>query len=147
VKVVNKKAHFDYEILEVIEAGIVLTGAEAKSARLGQVDMDHAFVKMTGDEANIVNLHIYPYKFAADPDYEPMRSRKLLLNAKEVLAIANKIKQGRLTVVPTAMYTRGPLVKLEIGLARGKKIYEKREAIKKRDLDRDIERELRPKDR
>ncbi len=146
MKVLNKKAHFDYDILEVVEAGIVLSGAEAKSARLGQVDLNNAHVRVAAGNAEVVNMHIYSYKFDSTEQFEPDRSRKLLLNKKEILAIENKIKQGRLTVVPTAMYTKGPLVKLEIGLARGKKMYEKREAIKKRDLDRDVERELRPKD-
>lgn len=146
MKVLNKKAHFDYDILESIEAGVVLSGPEAKSARLGQVDLDNAFVKVAGGQAEIINLHIYPYKFSSDPNYEPTRTRSLLLSKKEILAIENKTKQGRLTVVPTAMYSKGSKVKIEIGLARGKRIYEKRAAIRKRDLDREVERELRPKD-
>src|SRR5438874_131419 len=107
MKVTNKKAHFDYDILETIEAGIVLTGPEAKSARLGQVDMDNAFVKVAGGQAEIINLHIYAYKFNSDLSYEPTRTRGLLLSKKEMLAIENKTKQGRLTVVPTAIYTKG----------------------------------------
>lgn len=146
MKVLNKKAHFEYDILETLEAGIVLSGAEAKSARLGQVDLNNSHVRVAAGSAEIINMHVYPYKFANAEDFEPDRSRKLLLNAKEILALENKVKQGRLTIVPTAIYTRGPLVKLEIGLARGKKMYEKREAIKRRDLDRDDERALRPKD-
>jgi SsrA-binding protein len=147
MKVINKKAHFDYQILEVVEAGVILSGPEAKSARLGQVDLNNAHVRVAAGVAEVINMHIYPYKFNSQEDYDPDRTRKLLLNKKEILAIENKIKQKGLTVVPTAMYTKGPKVKLEIGLARGKKQYEKREAIKKADLDREIERELRPKDR
>lgn len=146
MKVLNKKAHFEYDILETVEAGIILSGAEAKSARLGQVDLNNAHVRIAAGVPEVINMHIYAYKFNSQEDFDPDRTRKLLLNKKETLALENKIKQGRLTVVPTAMYTKGPLVKLEIGLARGKKMYEKREAIKKRDLDREDERALRPKD-
>lgn len=144
MRVGNKKAFFDYEILETVEAGIVLSGAEAKSARMGQVAMDGAYVKILGDAAWILNMHIYPYKFAAtDESYDPTRSRKLLLSADEIVALMGKVKQKNLTIVPTALYTKGPRIKLEIGLARGKKQFEKRETIKKRDIDMDIRRRVR----
>jgi len=137
MKVVNKKAHFNYEVAEVIEVGINLSGAEAKSASLGQVSLDEAHVKLVGGEAWVVNMHIYPYKYADNDKYEPARSRKLLLHKKQLIALQSKMKQSRLVLIPTAMYSRGPRIKLEIGLARGKKMYEKREAIKKRDLERE----------
>lgn len=137
MKIVNRKAHFDYELGERLEAGIVLTGAETKSARSGQVSMEGSYVRIMEGEAWIINLHIHPYKYANNEDYEATKTRKLLLGGKEILALQSKMKQARLMLVPTAMYTRGPRVKIEIALARGKKKYEKRETIKKRDLERE----------
>lgn len=146
MKIVNDKAHFDYEISERIEAGIKLTGAEAKSARAGQVKLAGSFVRMNEGELWVTNLQIYPYKYADNTDYVADRPRKLLVSHREVVALMTKMKMGRLTLVPTAMYSRGPKIKLEVGLARGKRKYEKREAIGKRDELRDIEREIRGKD-
>lgn len=143
MKSINKKAKFDYQISERIESGIVLTGPEAKSAKLNQVDLSHAYVKFRpskfgGQEAWLIGLHIYPYKHADNTGYDPIRTRKLLLHQKEMLNLQIKMKQARLLLVPTAMYTRSGVIKVELGLARGKKIYEKRETIKKRDLDREL---------
>lgn len=143
MKVINEKARFNYELGERLEAGIVLTGAEAKSAKLGQVDMGNSYVKIQNSpfhgqrEAWITGLHIYPYKYADNTNYDPMRTRKLLLHQRELLAVQTKMKQGRLLLVPTAMYTRSDVVKVEIALARGKRKYEKRETIKKRDEERE----------
>ena len=143
MKYINKKAKFDYQISEKIEAGVVLTGPEAKSAKLGQIDLAHAFVKFRPSkfgslEAWLIGAHIYPYIHADNTNYDPLRTRKLLLNQREILALQSRMKQARLFLVPTAMYTKSGVVKIELGLARVKKKYEKREAIKKRDLDRDI---------
>ncbi len=138
MKVINRQARFDYDVKERIEAGIILTGSETKSAKAGAVDLSHAFCKINRGQAMVYNLHIYPYKFANNTDYQPSQPRKLLLNHKEIIAIQSRMKQGRLLLVPTAMYTKHGLVKLELGLARGKRIYEKREAIKKRDLEREM---------
>ena len=138
MKVINRQARFDYDVKERIEAGIILTGSETKSAKAGAVDLSHAFCKINGGQAMVYNLHIYPYKFANNTDYQPSQPRKLLLNHKEIIAIQTRMKQGRLLLVPTEMYTKHRLVKLELGLARGKRIYEKREAIKKRDLEREM---------
>ena len=137
MKIVNDKAKFNYELGERIETGIALTGPEVKSVKLGQVDMSGAHVRIK-DGAEIVGLHIYPYKHADNTDYDPTRSRKLLLHRREILGLLSKMKQGRLMLVPTAMYTKEGKIKLEIALARGKRKYEKREAIKKRDLDREM---------
>ncbi len=142
MKSINKKAKFDYQISERIESGIVLTGPEAKSAKLNQVDLSHAYVKFRpskfgGQEAWLIGLHIYPYIHADNTNYDPIRTRKLLLHQKEMLNLQIKMKQARLLLVPTAMYTKSGVIKVELGLARGKKIYEKREIIKKRDLDRE----------
>lgn len=142
MKIVNKKARFNYEISERIEAGIQLTGAEVKSVRLGQVNMDNAYVKIMPsrfrgqNETWVTGLQIFPYKHADNKDYDPGRTRKLLLHQKEVVTLQSRMKQARLMLVPTAMYTKSGFIKMEVGLARGKKKYEKREAIKKRDLER-----------
>jgi len=142
VKVINRQAKFDYEVKDRLEAGIVLTGAEAKSAKLGQVDLATAFCKFKpgrfGPELWVYNLHIYPYQHADNTDYDPKKARKLLVHKRELIALQSRMNQARLLLIPTAMYTHSGLVKLELGLARGKRKYEKREAIKKRDLDREI---------
>lgn len=143
MKYINKKAKFDYQISEKIEAGVVLTGPEAKSAKLGQIDLSHAFVKFRpskfgSQEAWLIGAHIFPYIHADNTNYDPIRIRKLLLNQREIISLQSKMKQARLLLVPTAVFTKSGIVKVELGLARGKKKYEKREAIKKRDLDRDI---------
>jgi SsrA-binding protein len=143
MKVINKKARFDYELGERVEAGIELTGAEVKSAKLGQVDMENAHVKTQNskfkgqNEMYVFNLHIYPYKHADNTDYDPKRTRKILLHQREIVALQSKMKQSGRMLVPTAMYTKSDYVKIELALARGKKKYEKREKIKKRDLERE----------
>lgn len=137
MKIINRQARFDYDIKERIEAGIILSGSETKSTKAGAVDLSHAFCKITAGQTVVYNLHIYPYKFANNTNYQPSQPRKLLLNRKEIIAIQSRMKQGRLLLVPTAMYTKHGFVKLELGLARGKRIYEKREAIKKRDIQRE----------
>lgn len=135
---VNKKARFNYELGERVEAGMVLSGAEAKAARLGQVDLGNAHVKILADGAWVMGMHIFPYKFADNEKYDPQKSRKLLLNKKELSALQMKMRSKRLLLVPTAMYTKGGRVKLELALARGKRKYEKKEAIKERDLEREM---------
>lgn len=145
MKVTNKSAYFDYELGDRIEAGMVLSGAEAKSAKGGNVDMGNSYVRIRAKngaekgalEAWIVGLHIYPYKQADNTNYDPQRTRKLLLNKKEILALEMKMKSAGRTLVPVSMYDKHGRVKVELALARGKKVYEKREAIKKRDLDRE----------
>lgn len=147
MKIVNQKAKFNYEIKERIEAGIVLTGPEAKSAGGGGVDMTSSYVRIMPSkfkgqfEVWAINLHIYPYRHADNTDYDPKRMRKLLLHQKEMVALLGQMKTGRLLLVPTAMYTKSGKIKVELGLARGKRVYEKRDAIKKRDLERENRRE------
>lgn len=126
MKVINKRAGFDYELGEKTECGIQLTGAEVKSVKLGQVDLSGAQVKMAGGEAWVLGLQIYPYKFADNEGYDPRRKRKLLLGGKEMVALESKMKSGRLRLVPTAIYTKGRWVKLEVALARAKRKREKR---------------------
>ena len=143
MKIVNRKARFEYEVKDRIEAGVVLSGGEAKSVLGGGVDMGNAYVKILPSkfkgqhEAWIINLHIYPYKHADNAGYVPTRTRKLLLHQKEIVALQSRMKQARLQLVPTSIYTKSGKVKIELGLARGKRVYEKREAIKKRDLERE----------
>jgi len=139
MRVVNKKANFDYELGEKFEAGIELTGPEVKSAKLGQVDMGGTHVKVQSsrfkgqNEMWLVGMQIFPYKHADNTKYDPRRSRKLLLHQKEILALVAKMKQSGRLLIPTAIYTRGSWIKVELALARGKRKYEKREKIKKRD--------------
>jgi SsrA-binding protein len=145
MKVINQKARFDYELGERMEAGIELAGAEVKSTKLGQVDMSNAYVKFRPNrfgkqEAWVLNLMIYPYKHADNKDYNPTRSRRLLLHPKEILELLSKMKQMNRMLVPTTMYTKSNFIKIELALARGKRKYEKRETIKKRDEERNEER-------
>lgn len=140
MKVVNRQAHFNYELGERIEAGISLSGAETKSAKSGAINMDHAYVKILGGEAFILGLHIYPYTYADNEEYEADRKRKLLLHRKEIVSLESNMKQSRRQLVATAMYVKHGKVKVELALARGKRNFEKRDVIKKRDMDRDEER-------
>lgn len=137
----NKKARFDYEILDTYEAGLVLTGQEVKSVRAGNVKLTGGYVTFHGDEAMLTNAHISPYKFAAKiEEYDPTRSRKLLLKHKEISYLREKLHEKGLTIVPLSLYTKGRHIKLEIGVAKGKKTFDKRESIKKRELDREVGR-------
>lgn len=145
MKIVNSKATFDYTILERYEAGIVLSGHEVKSLRTGHAKLDGSFVRIMGNEAYLIGAHIYPYSFARVDNYDPARSRKLLLHKREILKLKHKMDADGLTLVPLAWYTTGYKVKMEIGLAKGKKEYEKREIIKKREDKRSLERAFRGK--
>lgn len=143
MKVLNRRARHDYQLLEKIEAGISLAGPEVKSVREGKISLDEAFVRIKDGQAYLLNAHIHPYRFADIKNLDPRRTRKLLLHKKEILALEQKIKQKKLTIVPTACYTKGRRLKLEIALARGKKKYEKREAKRRKDLERETEQELK----
>ena len=140
----NKKAYFDYEILETYEAGIVLTGHEVKSAKLGHISLKGAYVTIKNNEAYLTGANISPYQPANMPkDYDPTRSRKLLLNRAEISALIGKSKSEGLTMLPLSVYTKKGKIKVEVGLARGKRKYEKREKIKRRDTEREIGRKIR----
>lgn len=146
MKVINKKARFNYELGERIEAGMVLTGAEVKSAKEGKVSLNESFARV--DEAGeiwLVNAHIHPYQFADNSAYDPTRSRKLLLKRQEILSLQKKMEGRNLTLVPTAMYLKKGKIKLELALGRGKKKWDKREAIKKKQERREQARLLRHK--
>lgn len=140
----NKKAYFDYEIIDTLEAGIVLTGPEVKSVKQGNISLKESYAVIKDDEVFLLNAHISPYKFAAS-EQEPTRTRKLLLKAKEIRYLIGKTKEKGLTLVPTKIYLKHGLIKVELGLGRGKKKYEKKEKIKKRDIEREIQREIRGK--
>lgn len=140
----NKKAHFNYEILERIEAGIELLGFEAKSLKGGQGSLEGAHITIRGNEAFVINMQIPLYQPANTPkDYDPIRNRKLLLTKKEIIDLGKKEGQKGLTIIPLSVYNKGKKVKLEIAVVRGNKKYDKRETIKKRDTDREIERDLK----
>lgn len=145
MKIVNRRAHFNFEILDKFEAGINLTGAETKSIKLGRLQLDFAFVKIIGSEAYLVNAEIPLYPYAREVGYDSKRTRKLLLHKKEILVLKTKMSQFGLTVVPLSCYTKHGFVKMELALAKGKKAKDKREEIRKRDINRQVERDLRGK--
>lgn len=140
----NKKARFDYEILETYEAGIVLRGFEVKAAKLGHISLKGAYVTIKDNEAYLVNAHISPYQPANMPkDYDPTRTRKLLFKRSEINTFIGKSKAEGLTLLPLSVYTRKAKIKVEVALARGKRKHEKREKIKRKDTEREIGRKLR----
>lgn len=139
MKIVNKKAGFDYEVLEKFEAGIKLLGLEVKSVKKGAVSLTGGRVIIKDNEMFLVGVQINKYEYSSDENYDSLRTRKLLLARKEIEELRGKVEQRGLTLVPLAMYNKGDLVKLEIGLVRGRKEYEKREKLKKRDALRKIE--------
>ena len=143
MKITNRKASFDYQLLDRFEAGINLFGAEVKAFREGHVDLSGSFVRIIGSEAYLVNANIFPYKYARPETYDEKRTRKLLLHKKEIISLKSKMDGSSLTIVPVSMYTTHGLIKVEIALAKSKKQFEKRESIKKKDINRQIEEELK----
>lgn len=140
----NKKAWHDYEIIESFEAGIVLEGHEVKAVKTGKMSIFGSYVKVLGSEAFLIGATISPYQPKNTPkDYDPQRTRKLLLNKKEIAGLIGKSKEKGLTVVPLKVYTKKGKIKLEIGLAKAKKKRDKREVIKKNEEKRKIERVLK----
>lgn len=135
----NKKASFKYQLGDSYEAGIVLTGKEVKAYRKGSVDLSQAFAKILGTEIFLINANFG----ILDPDISTTRSRKLLLHKKEIYALESMLKAKKLTLVPKKLYNKGRKIKLELALGKGKKEFEKRDVIKKADIKRDLERELR----
>ncbi|MFA6338471.1 MAG: SsrA-binding protein SmpB [Candidatus Paceibacterota bacterium] len=142
--ITNKKAHLNYEFLEKFNAGIELFGFEVKALRENQGSLEGAHVVIRNNEAYLVNTHIPPYQPANTPkEYDPYRTRRLLLTKKEIRHLSGVEKQQRLTIVPISMYNDGNKIKVEIAIVRGKKKFDKREDIKKRETDRDIRRSLK----
>jgi SsrA-binding protein len=141
---VNKKAFHDYEIIEKYDAGIVLLGSEVKSIREGRVSFKDSYVEIKSQEAFLVSTHIAPYSNASYNNHEPERIRKLLLHKQELKKMDRKIKTRGVTIVPLRMYfTPKGKVKLEIALARGKRLYDKKQKIKEKDMQRDMDREMK----
>lgn len=137
----NRKALYDYEILDKFQAGLVLTGQETKSVKSGHLSLKGAHVTFHDGDAYITNAHITKYKQAGNlPDYDPTHSRRLLLRKKEIRYLQEKLQEKGLTIIPLTVYTKNRFIKMEIAIARGKKQYDKREAIKKRDTAREIHR-------
>jgi SsrA-binding protein len=140
---VNRKAYHDYHIQESFEAGIVLKGSEIKSIRAGKVNLSDAYAKPESGELWLYNSHIASYDAASYNTHEPVRPRKLLLHRKEIDSLAGKVVQKGLTLVPLKLYIKHGVAKLELGVAKGKKVYDKREAIARRDAEREVERALK----
>jgi len=145
VKVVasNRKASHEYFLLDRFEAGIALTGSEIKSIRAGQMSLAEAYVRVDGEEAWLENAHIAPYDQASFFNHAPRRPRRLLLHKKEIRKLWNEVRQKGVTIVPTRVYLKNGRAKVEIAVAKGKKLYDKRQSIAKRDVDRELEREFR----
>lgn len=140
----NRRARFDYEILDKYEAGVELLGTEVKSVRGGRMSLEGAFVVIRGGEAFLINANIPPYQANNTPeDYDPLRNRKLLLTKKEMRELADTEKNKSLTIVPLAVYNKGRKIKISVASVRGKKKTDKREKIKRRESDRDIERDFK----
>ncbi len=135
----NKKARFDFEILETYEAGVVLRGSEVKSIRNGSVNLKDAYVSFIGDEAFLQNAHISVYQASSYNNHEPERLRKLLLNRNELNKIIAKTRERGLSCIPLKIYFKDGRIKIEIALCKGKKSHDKRDAIKKRDVDRETQ--------
>lgn len=136
----NKKAFHDYFIEDKLEAGIELVGTEVKSVKAGKVSIKESFIRIIKNEIFIMNMHITPYEFGNINNLSESRVRKLLLNRKEIEKWAAKIKEQGYTIIPLSVYTKQRLVKMEIGLAKGKKLHDKREALKRKDQERDMKK-------
>ena len=136
----NKKAFHDYFIEDKLEAGIELVGTEVKSVKAGKVSIKESFIRIIRDEVFVMNMHITPYEFGNINNVAESRVRKLLLNRREIKKWSEKIKEQGHTIVPISVYTKQRLVKMEIGLAKGKKMHDKRESLKRKDIDRDMKK-------
>lgn len=143
MKITNRDAQRRFKVEDKITAGIMLTGPEVKSARLGHVDLSGAYVRLSGNGAELVGAHISPYKYAANDGFEPKRTRKLLLNKQEVTSLRSKTEHSSLTLIPLSLYTIGAFFKVDVGIAKGKKTKDRREDLKKAAQQRDIETEIK----
>lgn len=139
----NRKAYHDYYIQDSLEAGIALTGSEIKSIRAGKVNLRDAYVRPEGGELWLLNMHIARYEASSYMSHEPTRPRKLLMHRKEINRLTSRVAEKGLTLVALRLYLKDSLAKVEVALAKGKKLYDKREAIARRDLDREVERATR----
>ncbi len=142
----NRKARHEYFLLDSIEAGISLTGSEIKSIRAGQMSLAEAYVQIDGKEAWLVDAHIAPYEQASRMNHEPRRPRRLLLHKDEIGRLWNQVRQKGLTIVPVQVYLKKGRAKIEIAVAKGKKLYDKRADLAKKDAEREMQREYRSRD-
>ena len=143
MEIINRKAKYNYQIFDTVEAGIVLTGTEIKSLRLGKANIRDSYVRVKNDEMYIINMHISGYENGNIFNHDETRERKLLLHKKEILKFRDKIKLEGYTIIPLKIYLVKGRAKVLIGLAKGKKNYDKREDIKKRDIERNIRARLK----
>lgn len=139
----NRKAYHDYFVEEKLEAGIILTGTEIKSIRNGRVNLKDSYARIENGEVWLHQMHISPYEQGNRFNHEPLRKRKLLLNRSEIIKLVGKVQQQGLTLIPTKIYLKRGMAKIEIGVCRGKKNYDKRQDIAERDAKREIERHFR----
>lgn len=143
MEILNRKAHFDYEIIDSFEVGIVLTGTEIKSIRQGKANLKDSYAIIKKDEIYLLNMHISSYEQGNRFNHEETRTRKLLMHKKEILKLRDKVEIEGFTLVPLKLYFKNNRAKILLGLAKGKKDYDKREAIKKKDMDRQVAKELK----
>ena len=145
--IINKQAHFSYEIMDAFEAGIILRGHEVKAVKNGQLSLKSAYVSIAHEPEPalyLIKAHISQYKFAGNlMNYDPERPRKLLIKKNELKTLIGKLQQKGLTIIPLSLYNKGRHIKLEIGIAKGKKQYDKRESIKKKDQNREMARQMK----
>jgi len=139
--VVNRKAHHEYDIVDRIEAGIALAGSEVKSMRAGRANLTDAYARLVKGEMWLTGMHVSPYKEATDQNHDPLRERKLLLHRNEIKKLARRAEEKGFTLIPLRLYFKNNKVKVELGIARGKRQYDKKQAIAQRDAKRDMERE------
>ncbi|MBF0279086.1 MAG: SsrA-binding protein SmpB [SAR324 cluster bacterium] len=140
----NRRARFEYEVLQTFETGIVLKGTEVKSLRDGRVNMGDSHCRINAQlEVFLVNLHISPYEYGNRVNHEPLRERKLLLHKNEIRRLYGLLREKGLTLVPLKMYLNRGNIKIELGLVRGKKLHDKRENLKKKEMEREVERNLK----
>ncbi len=141
----NRKAYHDYHIEETIEAGLLLLGTEVKSLREGRANLKDSYVIIKGGEAFLLNCHISPYSHGNIMNHDPLRTRKLLLHKEQINSLAGKVNMKGYTLIPLKLYFKNSFAKLEIGLAKGKRLFEKRESIKEREARREIEKAVKNK--
>lgn len=143
MEIKNRKAFYDYEVVTTYEAGIVLKGTEVKSIREGKANLKDSYAVIKNGEAFLINMHISHYDKGNIFNHDETRTRKLLLNKREIFRIRDSIEKDGYTLIPIKLYFKGNKAKIELGIARGKKNYDKREAIKKKDINREIQKELK----
>ncbi|PKL36436.1 SsrA-binding protein [Candidatus Peregrinibacteria bacterium HGW-Peregrinibacteria-1] len=139
----NKKAYHDYEILEEYEAGIVLNGDEVKSIKANQVNLKGAYIEFTEDTPYAIGIHISRYQNSSRKTHNPTPPRKLLLNRKEIAKISSQIATAGITAIPLELYPKGSLIKLKLGICRGKKLHDKRDTLRKKSQEMDIKRQIK----